>query len=89
MNKQLIGLKEALEKNFNAPEVYMFKFIVPASNEAVAKIMAFFDDSSIIASKPSANGKYVSITARETMFSVDAIVEKYKLAFQIEGLIAL
>lgn len=89
MSNQLAKLKEALDQNFKAPEVYMFKFIVPASNEAVARVMSFFDDSSIIASKPSSNGKYVSITARETMFSVDAIVEKYKLAFQIEGLIAL
>lgn len=89
MDDRLKRLRELLEYSFRAPEVYMFKFIVPGSNEAVARVMAFFDESSVIASKTSANGKYVSITARETMFSVDAIVEKYKLAFQIDGLIAL
>ncbi len=87
--ERLLQLKAALEQSFLAPDVYMFKFIVPANNEMLARVMALFDASAVINSKPSSEGKYISVTARETMLSVEAIVEKYRKAFTIEGLIAL
>ena len=82
-------LKEQLEKSFRAPDVYMFKFIVPNTNESMARVMALFDDTSRISSKLSSNEKYMSITATEMMLSIDSIIEKYKSAFEIEGLMAL
>jgi uncharacterized protein len=89
MDERLSKLKEALDKNFKGPAVYMFKFIVPNNNKALAQVMSLFDDSSIISSRQSSNGKYMSVTAREISLDVESIIEKYKLAFQIEGLIAL
>ncbi|HCA82617.1 MAG TPA: DUF493 domain-containing protein, partial [Flavobacteriales bacterium] len=34
-------------------------------------------------------GSYISLTAREMMVSVDSILEKYRAAYAIDGLIAL
>jgi len=82
-------LRDQLEKSFKAPDIYMFKFIVPNNNESMARVMALFDDTSRIHSKLSFNEKYMSITATEMMLSIDSIIEKYKLAFEIEGLMAL
>ena len=89
MNEDLKKLKRALDKTFKGPAVYMFKFIVPNTNQAVARVMSLFDESAVINSRESSNGKYMSVTARELNLTVDSIIEKYKLAFKIEGLIAL
>lgn len=85
----LDNLREQLEQSFKAPDVYMFKFIVPNNNESMARVMALFDDTSRINSKLSSNEKYMSITATEMMLSIDSIIEKYNSAFKIEGLMAL
>ncbi|MFZ5554037.1 MAG: DUF493 domain-containing protein [Bacteroidota bacterium] len=86
---KLEKLRALLEQGFKAPDVYMFKFIVPNNNESMARVMALFDDTSRVHSKLSSNEKYMSITATEMMLSVDSIIDKYRLAFGIEGLIAL
>lgn len=89
MEEKLEKLKELLTKNFKAPDIYMFKFIVPNNNQSMARVMSLFDESAEVNQRNSANGTYISLTAREMMFSVESILEKYKSAFQIEGLIAL
>ena len=87
--ERLEQLRKVLEKEVRLPSIYMFKFIVPNNNHSLELVMSLFDESSEINSRVSANGKYISLTAREMMLSVDSIIEKYKSAFTIEGLIAL
>lgn len=89
MDAQLEKLKEALMQTFKAPDVYMFKFIVPNDNVSLAKVMNLFDEGAEVNSRGSKSGKYMSITAREMMMSVDSIIEKYEKAFQIQGLMAI
>jgi hypothetical protein len=89
MDAQLEKLKEALLQTFKAPDVYMFKFIVPNDNISLAKVMNLFDEGAEVNSRGSKSGKYMSITAREMMMSVDSIIEKYERAFQIQGLMAI
>ena len=71
------------------PNVYLFKFIVENTPEKVAKTTALFDDTAEIVLHPSKNGKFVSISAKEMMFNVDAIMERYQQAQLIEGIISL
>jgi hypothetical protein len=51
--------------------------------------MNLFDEGAEVNSRGSKSGKYMSITAREMMMSVDSIIEKYERAFQIQGLMAI
>jgi uncharacterized protein len=91
MNREeaLANLEKALRASNDIPGLYMFKFIIPNDNQKRALAMALFDDSGTILTKESENGKYVSITSKEVMLTVEAIMEKYRLALQIEGLIIL
>jgi hypothetical protein len=82
-------LKLKLEKEHQFPCVYMFKFIIPADNKKMALAEAIFNEDAEISQKNSATGKYISITAKQVVINADEIVEVYKKAIQIEGLIAL
>lgn len=82
--------RELLEQNYSWPALYMFKFICPAGNEAVAKLQQLFDpEVAEISLRPSTKGNYVSFTAKELMLSVDAVIARYQKARDIPGLISL
>ena len=82
-------LKEQLEKDFSWPSVYLFKFIIPADNEKLAKTQSLFGAEAEISIKESSKGNYISLSARELMLSADEVIAKYKQAGEIEGLMAL
>jgi uncharacterized protein len=85
-----IDFRELLEQNYKWPAFYMFKFICPANNEAVAQLQELFDpEVAELLLRPSSKGNYISFTARELMISPDAVVERYQKAKGIEGLISL
>lgn len=88
MNDPYEKLREQLELQ-EWPNVFMFKFIVPNTSEKIALASALFDDSAELTLRPSSKGTYMSVSAKELMMSVDSIIEKYKSASQIEGLVAL
>ncbi len=71
------------------PNVFMFKFIVENTPEKLARTSALFDEQADISFHNSKNGKYVSVSAREMMLDVESIIDKYKKAAEIEGLMAL
>ncbi len=71
------------------PDVYFFKFIVPNDSERIAKVSALFNNADDLQLKPSKTGKYMSVGAKELMLDVESIIEKYKKAAKIEGLISL
>jgi hypothetical protein len=83
------NFRKELNRNSNWPMVYMFKFIIPSDNIKLALVQAKFSETSVISTKESVNGKYTSITVRETMMSADEIIGKYKEMEGIEGLITL
>ncbi len=71
------------------PSIYMFKFIVPSDNQKIAMIESFFEDDAEIVLQPSSNGKYTSVTIRQVMLGSEAIIDVYKRAGAIEGIISL
>jgi putative lipoic acid-binding regulatory protein len=68
------------------PSDYMFKFIVPSDNES--ELLMIFKDE-VTTSRPSKNGKYISITSTVFALSSEAVIEIYKEAAKVEGVIAL
>jgi uncharacterized protein len=75
-----------LDQHYNWPSVYIFKFIVP--KEKVSELKKLFPNHTTL-EKASAQGTYVSVTMQVMMSSSDSVIEIYKTASVVEGLIAL
>lgn len=86
---QFESLREKLNEDKNWPQVYMFKFIIPAGNQKMAQVEAKFSDEAVIQQKESSGGKYMSITVKEVMLDPDAVIAKYKELSTIEGVMSL
>lgn len=83
-------LRQQLDESTNWPHLYMFKFIVPADNQKIAQVENLFNSKEAqIVMRRSSKGSYVSITAKEVMLNPDRVIERYKEAALIEGLVAL
>lgn len=79
------GLKEQLEK-LEWPAIYLFKFIVPLNK--LNDVLDLFEKADTI-TKVSRKGNYASITAKPFMYNAEKVIEIYKKANAIEGLLAL
>lgn len=79
------GLRERL-KEYNWPSFFMFKFIVPV--EKKEEIFNIFTSPSYSV-RPSKNGKYVGITSHVFMSSEEEVIDVYKEAAKVEGVILL
>lgn len=83
-------LKVQLEEGFEWPSVYLFKFIIPADNEKLAKVQNLFNSKeAVVEVRESSKGNYLSVSAKELMLSPDNIIERYLQAEEIGGVIAL
>ena len=83
-------LKKKLKKDTSFPTKYMYKFIIPTNNEGIRQIEELFDHTGAVITKTaSKTGKYISISIVVVMKSADAIIEKYKAAEKVEGIISL
>lgn len=71
------------------PHNYMFKFIVPADMEKIARVEALFHESAIIYRKESQKGNFISITAKQNMDNAEQIIDIYKQATKIENIVSL
>lgn len=83
------NLLEKLNDNHSWPSIYMFKFIIPADNKKLAQVEDLFGAEAQINTRQSSSNKYISITAKEVMTSAEKIIEVYKEAEKIEGIIQL
>ncbi len=83
-------LKLTLEETSTFPSEYMFKFIIPTSDEKFNTIENIFNNlGAVIKSKPSKNGKYTSLTIMVKMNSAEDIISKYKEVAKVEGVVSL
>lgn len=83
-------LKKSLEETTEFPNKYMYKFIIPSTDEKFKQIEGVFDNmGAVINSKPSKTGKYISLTILVKMMSSDDIITKYKEVSKVEGVISL
>lgn len=83
-------LRSQLEEGFDWPQLYLFKFIVPADNAKIAQVESLFNTKeSQVTTRQSSKGNFVSVSAKEMMLSPERVIERYLQAEKIEGLIAL
>ncbi|MES2679341.1 MAG: DUF493 family protein [Bacteroidota bacterium] len=87
--EDLERLKSKLEETTTFPSVYMFKLIVPSENRSIALVENIFGEEADILTKESGQGKYTSITAKQVVISVDEIIDVYRKAAAIKGVIFL
>jgi putative lipoic acid-binding regulatory protein len=80
------SFREKLEQHYAWPSLYIFKFIVPTGKERQVKELFPNHDAT---ERGSSQGKYTSVTVQMMMPSSEAVIEIYKRASAIEGLIAL
>ena len=83
------NLKSKLEDQFDWPQPYLFKFIIPSDNKKLALVEALFGEEAQVTTRQSSSNKFTSISAKEVMISPDEIIAVYKKAEVIEGIISL
>ncbi len=86
---ELENFKKKLSESITFPSVYMFKFIVDADNRKIAILESLFGEDADIHTKQSGNGRYISITAKEVMMNVDEVMDVYRKALEVKGVIFL
>lgn len=83
-------LKAKLEENTIFPTEYLYKFILPAQEEKIAELYSVFDGiQTEISTKDSSSGKYVSFSIKLFVENADQVIDFYKKASKIEGIVSL
>lgn len=83
-------LKIQLEDTTDFPADYLYKFIVPASENQVAEVESIFNNTgAVIKTKNSKTGKYVSVSIILKLNSSDEIIAYYRKVEKIKGIISL
>lgn len=83
-------LKTQLDDTTKFPAQYLYKFIVPSSQEKIDEVSKVFDNlGAIINTKKSKSGKYTSLSIYIEMPNSDAVILKYKEVAKIENVISL
>ena len=80
------AFKEKLENSHDVPGKYIFKFIVKPEHQV--KVESLLKGAEIKL-KPSSGNKYLSVTMQKKMASSQEVIEVYKEAYKIEGIISL
>ncbi|MGO1585828.1 DUF493 family protein [Mesonia sp.] len=85
------NLKVKLAETAEWPSEYLYKFIVPSSNEKIAEVENIFDNmGAVITTKESSKGTYTSVSVSVKMKSPEAVIEKYiKVGEKVDGVISL
>jgi uncharacterized protein len=82
------SLMEMLRNEPNWPLEYLFKFILKSNQkENQKKIRGFFEQNVSISFRESSQGNYLAVSITAKMNDPEEIIEIYKKAAQIEGLI--
>jgi len=80
--------KLALDSQWPAP--YLYKFIVPTSQEKVAAIEAIFKQQKAkISKRSSSKGSFTSVSVKLILDSPKAVIKNYKAVAAVEGVISL
>jgi len=83
-------LQIQLDDTTDFPADYLYKFIVPASDNQVAEVESVFNNTgAVINTKNSKTGKYVSVSIILKLNSSDEIIAYYRKVEKIKGIISL
>lgn len=83
------NLKSKLEDQFDWPQPYLFKFIIPSDNKKLALVEALFGENAQVTTRQSKSNKFTSVSAKEVMISPEEVITVYKKASKIEGIMSL
>ena len=86
MEDKYSAFKEQLERSYAWPVLYTFKFIVPRQQQQ--RLRNLFTRHHIN-ERPSGKGNYTAFTIQMMMPSSDAVIDVYRQAATIEGIISL
>jgi putative lipoic acid-binding regulatory protein len=90
MTEEELGkFREKLAETMTFPSVYMYKFIVTTDHRNIARVENLFGSETVIHTKESRKGRYISVTAKEVVMSVDEIIDVYRKALAIKGVMFL
>ncbi|MCX8080436.1 MAG: DUF493 domain-containing protein [Bacteroidia bacterium] len=87
--KELDELQTKLERFLTFPTVYMFKFIIETDLKKLAQIENLFNDKSFIQLRNSSRDHYLSITVKMPADNIHEIMEIYRKASAIQGIMFL
>lgn len=83
-------LKVQLEETTSFPSDYMYKFIVPAAGNQVNEVQNIFNNTgAVIKTKKSKTGKYISVSIVLKIANAKSVIDYYKKAETIKGIISL
>jgi hypothetical protein len=83
-------LKEQLDDTTEFPADYMYKFIVPTSENQVEEVQEMFNKGgAVINTKKSKTGKYISVSVVINLSNSDEVISYYRKAEKIKGIISL
>lgn len=83
-------LKKQLEDTTQFPNEYLYKFIVPTTENQEQEVKDLFTKGgAVINTKKSKNGKYISISINVKLNNADEVISYYKKAEKIKGIISL
>ena len=83
-------LQIQLDDTTDFPADYLYKFIVPASENQVTEVESIFNNTgAVINTKNSKTGKYVSVSIILKLNSSDEIIAYYRKVEKIKGIISL
>lgn len=83
------SLKSKLDEIRAWPHRYMYKFIVSGDDEKIKQVRALFSDLEKFSTRQSSKGNFISATAIVLVDNSDEIINTYKKAAEIEGIISL
>ena len=85
-----INLKNQLDATSIFPSDYMYKFIVPTDKNQVEEVQGLFNKGgTVIKTKKSKTGKYISVSIVLKIQSSNEVILYYRKAEKIKGIISL
>ena len=82
-------LRQQLLDSSQWPSVYMFKFIIPNSNDKLNAIKNLFPVDTEFSFKTSRDIRFIGITVKKVMNTPDEVIEIYTRAQNIDGVMTL
>jgi hypothetical protein len=82
------NFKAKLESVQQFPDIYVFKFIIPGTDEKLAELKTYFPEDEFI-QQASKTRKYVSITVKKWMQNADDVIAIYQQVGSIKEVIML
>lgn len=82
----IASFRQKLDEHYAWPALYTYKFIVPKGKEGEVKELFPYHP---VTERNSKQGNYISVTVQVMMQSSEAVVDIYKKAALIEGIVAL